>query len=190
MCNLILDGLCYTFGVMLDPLVDAFKADKSVIALVGSLMCGVYLMSGPIVGGLVNKFGCRPVCIMGSIVACIGFVLSIFSPNVPVLILTYGIIVGFGLGLIYLPSVVAVGYYFEKKRALATGIAVCGSGVGTFLFAPLATLLLDTFGWKGANLIYAGLCLNCAVFGALMRPLVLTATKIGSSFIHERECGK
>ena len=78
MCNLILDGLCYTFGVMLDPLVDAFKADKSVIALVGSLMCGVYLMSGPIVGGLVNKFGCRPVCIMGSIVACIGFVLSIF----------------------------------------------------------------------------------------------------------------
>ena len=41
MCNLILDGLCYTFGVMLDPLVDAFKADKSVIALVGSLMCGV-----------------------------------------------------------------------------------------------------------------------------------------------------
>ena len=178
MCNLILDGLCYTFGVMLDPLVDAFKADKSVIALVGSLMCGVYLMSGPIVGGLVNKFGCRPVCIMGSIVACIGFVLSIFSPNVPVLILTYGIIVGFGLGLIYLPSVVAVGYYFEKKRALATGIAVCGSGVGTFLFAPLATLLLDTFGWKGANLIYAGLCLNCAVFGALMRPLVLTATKI------------
>ena len=55
------------------------------------------------------------------------------------------------------------------------GISVCGSGVGTFLFAPLATQLLSTFGWKGANLIFAGLCLNCAVFGALMRPLELKA---------------
>ena len=32
---------------------------------VGSLLCGVYLMSGPIVGGLVNRYGCRPVCIAG-----------------------------------------------------------------------------------------------------------------------------
>ena len=83
----------------------------------------------------------------------------------------YGVIGGFGLGLIYLPAVCAVGYYFEKKRALATGISVCGSGVGTFVFAPLGTYLLEQYGWKGANIIFAALCLQCAVFGALMRPL-------------------
>lgn len=109
-----------------------------------------------------------------------GFCLSTLSPNVPILMLTYGIIGGFGLGLIYLPAVVAVGYYFESKRALATGISVCGSGVGTFLFAPLATHLLEAYGWKGSNLIFAGLCLNCAVFGALMRPLELKAKVIGN----------
>jgi MFS family permease len=105
------------------------------------------------------------------------------------LMLTYGVLGGFGLGLIYLPAVVAVGYYFEKKRALATGISVCGSGVGTFIFAPFATYLLDKYGWRGANIIFAALCLQCAVrltvspifakfiiyllqvFGALMRPL-------------------
>jgi hypothetical protein len=27
--------------------------------------------------------------------------------------------------------------YFEKKRAFATGIAVCGSGLGTFIMAPV-----------------------------------------------------
>ena len=53
------------------------------------------------------------------------------------LMMLYGVIGGFGLGLIYLPAVCAVGYHFEKKRALATGISVCGSGVGTFVFAPL-----------------------------------------------------
>ena len=73
---------------------------------------------------------------------------------------------------------IAFRYYFESKRALATGISVCGSGVGTFLFAPLATQLLEAYGWKGANLIFAGLCLNCAVFGALMRPLELKAKEM------------
>ena len=87
------------------------------------------------------------------------------------LMMLYGVIGGFGLGLIYLPAVCAVGYYFEKKRALATGISVCGSGVGTFVFAPLGTYLLEQYGWKGANIIFAALCLQCAVFGALMRPL-------------------
>ena len=35
---------------------------------------------------------------------------------------------GFGFGLIYLPAIVSVSMYFEKRRAFATGIAVCGSG--------------------------------------------------------------
>jgi len=70
---------------------------------------------------------------------------------------------GIGFGLIYLPAVVCVGYYFETKRSLATGIAVCGSGFGTFAFAPLATMLLQNFDWKVSNLILAGMILSCAV---------------------------
>ena len=89
-----------------------------------------------------NKFGCRPICISGGIVTCIALILSTFVPNVPLLMLTYGLMGGFGFGMVYLPSVVCVGYYFEKRRALATGIAVCGSGVGCFVFAPLANFLL------------------------------------------------
>ena len=91
-----------------------------------------------------NKFGCRPVCIAGGLIACVSLVLSTLVPlKVPLLMLTYGLMGGFGFGMVYLPSVVIVGYYFEKKRALATGIAVCGSGVGCFAFAPLANFLLE-----------------------------------------------
>ena len=61
------------------------------------------------------------ILISGSIITCVAFSLSVFSVNVPMLMLLYGVLGGFGLGLIYLPSVCAVGYYFEKKRALATG---------------------------------------------------------------------
>lgn len=71
----------------------------------------------------------------------------------------------------YLPSIVMVGFYFEKRRAFATGIAVCGSGIGAFVFAPLCDRLLATYGWKGATWIIAGIVLNGVVVGALFRPL-------------------
>ena len=61
--------------------------------------------------------------------------------------------------------------YFEKYRSLATGIAVCGSGLGTFIFAPLSEYLITEYDWEGAMLIIAGLVLNCIVLGALFRPV-------------------
>ena len=78
---------------------------------------------------------------------------------------------GFGFGLIYLPAIVSVTCYFEKKRSFATGIAVCGSGIGTFIFAPLTEALINTYGWRGALLIITAITLNCIIFGALFRPL-------------------
>lgn len=177
MCNMIVDGIAYTFGIFLPELVLYFGEGKGTVAWVGSLLSGVYLAAGPVVSALCNKFGCRAVCIAGSFIATIAFVLSTLSKSITMMMLTYGLIGGLGFGMIYLPSVVAVGYYFETRRSLATGIAVCGSGVGTFTFAPLATLLINEFGtWQSANLLLAGLILNCAVFGALMRPLVYPKT--------------
>ncbi|XP_071039939.1 monocarboxylate transporter 12, partial [Parasteatoda tepidariorum] len=170
-CNVVVDGIAYSFGVFLIHFVDYYGTSKGKTAWVGSLLTGCYLLAGPVVSALTNKFGCRPVTVAGSIISCLAFLLSIFAPPLDVLMLTYGISAGIGFGLIYLPAIVSVGYYFSTKRAFATGIAVCGSGMGAFLFAPLTQLLLETYDWKGALLIMAGLSLNCAVFGSLMRPL-------------------
>ena len=51
---------------------------------------------------------------------------------------------------------VMIGHYFEKRRALATGIVSCGSSVGTFIFAPLSVSVIEYYGWKGAMLILSG----------------------------------
>jgi len=170
-CNFVVDGICYTFGVFLDSYVIHFNAGKGTVSWAGSLLAGIYLSCGPIVSALTNRFGCRTTCIVGSIFGSLSFIASTYSNSVTMLLITYGICGGIGFGLIYLPAIVSVGYYFEKRRALATGIAVCGSGFGTFVFAPVASAMLVAYDWKGANLILAGLILNCAVFGALMRPL-------------------
>lgn len=78
---------------------------------------------------------------------------------------------GFGYGMIFLASIVSVSRYFDKRRSLAMGISVCGSGIGSIVFNPLSKWLLDEYGWRGTLLIEAGLVLNCVAFSALYRPL-------------------
>lgn len=50
--------------------------------------------TGPVVSALCNKFGCRAVCVAGSLVAAVAFVLSTFSKSVTMMMITYGLIGG------------------------------------------------------------------------------------------------
>jgi len=49
---------------------------------------------GPVASVLVNRFGCRIVSIVGSVIAGVFFAISQFSPNIDVMILTYGVMGG------------------------------------------------------------------------------------------------
>lgn len=64
-----------------------------------------------------------------------------------------------------------MGYYFERWRALATGIAMCGSGVGTFIMAPFSGFLIREMGWRGALVAQAFIILFCSICGLMFRPL-------------------
>lgn len=178
MCNFFVDGIIFSFGVFLNDIADAFSVSKARVALVGSLQTGFYLMVGPFVSALANRYGFRLVTILGSVISCIAFVLSYFSTSIEYLYISYGAIGGIGAGLIYVPAVITTGFYFERWRALATGIAVCGSGIGAFLLAPITDILVKNFGWRGALLFQAGMLLNCAIFGAMFRPLKPTRIKM------------
>lgn len=78
---------------------------------------------------------------------------------------------GIGYGLIYLPSIVSVSQYFKKRRAFATGLGVSGSGIGTFAFSPITSLLINKYTWRGAILIQSGLVLNCVACGLVFLPV-------------------
>ncbi|KAH9507596.1 hypothetical protein Btru_051540 [Bulinus truncatus] len=172
-CNMIVDGVCFSFGIVSPEFQKAFGANHEKVGWVGSSLAGCYLLVGPFVAALCGRYGCRKVTIVGSIITMLGFAISTQSSSIEMLIVTYGIIGGIGFGLIYLPSIVCVGYWFEKKRAFATGIVVCGTGIGQFVIPPLAGYLLSEYTWEGHNLILAGLVLKCAVCGMLFIPLNL-----------------
>lgn len=108
---------------------------------------------------------------IGAVIASIAFAISYFANGVVFLYLIYGVIGGIGFSMVYIPSVIIVGYYFERWRALATGIAMCGSGVGTFLFAPFNEAMIEAVGWRTTLLVQSAIILACTVTGAMYRPL-------------------
>ena len=175
--NMIADGVTFSVGVMFVDFQKEFAHSKFRTAGVIGLFHAIPLLSGPIASALTDRYGCRKVTIAGSIIATIGFLLSSLANSLEVLYLTFGIISGFGLSLCYVAALVIVAYYFERRRSFATGISVCGSGVGTFVFAPLTRILIEEYGWRGACVILAGCFLNMCVCGALFRDLEWTVRR-------------
>lgn len=70
---------------------------------------------------------------------------------------------GVGFSLIYLPAIATVGHWFQQRRPLAVGLALCGSGVGCLLGAQAIPRLVDWLTWRGATIILAAFSFQCLV---------------------------
>jgi len=172
-CVCVLDGIGYSFGVFFETLLHDLSGGqgRGVLSIAGGLQVGVYGLASPVVARLVDRYGERRCCVAGGLVSALGLGLASTASSIPGLILAYSVVTGVGFGLLYLPSVVIVPKYFvHKHRGLATGVVLCAAGVGTFLVAPLAQLMLDSWGWRGAMqglaLLAGVLCTLCGCFMA------------------------
>lgn len=163
------DGVSFSFGLMYIEFRREFGASNSKTAWIGSLFMAVPLLTGPIMSSLVDRYGCRHMTILGGFIAGIGFILSCFSQSIEVMYLTFGVLAGIGLGLCYVTAVVSIAYWFDKKRTLAVGLGACGTGIGTFVYAPMTTFFIREYGWRGTCLLLAGTFFNLIVCGTVMR---------------------
>lgn len=83
-----------------------------------------------------------------------------------------------------------IGCYFRKRTALAYGIGLSGSGIGTFVLAPVVQLLIDLYSWRGALLVLSAFIANLCVCGALLRPITLQNFKEEEESGEEKTTGK
>ncbi|XP_064615456.1 monocarboxylate transporter 12-like [Liolophura sinensis] len=127
--------------------------------------------AGPLASVLTNKYDCRRVTIFGGLVMALGLGITFFASSIYFIMVSFGILTGFGAGLCYIPAVAIVSYYFDRRRSFAIGLAVSGIGLGSFGFPPLIRFLYHEYGWQGSFLVLAALILNICVCGALMRPV-------------------
>ena len=95
-----------------------------------SLLIILQTWCSPLQAYLVDKFGPRLLISIGALMSGGGWALSSYVDNVWALYLTYGVICGFGTGIIYVGIIGLMVRWFPDRRGLATGLAAAGYGFG------------------------------------------------------------
>ncbi|KAL2101768.1 hypothetical protein ACEWY4_003529 [Coilia grayii] len=177
----VITGFSYAFpkavSVFFKELIKEFHIGYSDTAWISSIVLAMLYGTGPVCSILVNRFGCRPVMMVGGIFASLGMIMASFATTIYHIYLTTGVITGMGLAMNFQPSLIMLNRYFNEKRPLANGLAAAGSPVALCCLSPLGQMLSYQYGWRGGFLILGGLLLNCCVCGALMRPLTAPKRK-------------
>lgn len=104
-------------------------------------------------------------------------VLASFSTELYHLIITQGLLFGVFSSISYIPAISILAQYFDKRRGMATGLAVSGSGFGGFALSPLLSFLIQKLGWRWAlrlNGIIGGFVVILA--GCFMKSRVQSGT--------------
>ena len=162
-------GSAYTFSAFLDQLQRDFGASRGSVSLVFSLAGFLYLGLGVVSGPLADRFGSRPFAVIGMVLLGVGLALASVARNLIEVYAAYSLGVGLGLGCAYVPAIGAVQRWFVRRRGFASGLAVAGIGLGTLVMPPLASLLIDALGWRGAYLVLGAVAL---LFGGGMALLI------------------
>jgi MFS family permease len=145
-------GSAYTFSAFVEPLQRDFGASRGSVSLVFSLAGFLYFGLGIVSGPLADRFGSRRLAVAGMILTGLGLAAAGAARSLAEVYAAYGLGVGLGVGCAYVPVVGAVQRWFIRRRGFASGLAVSGIGVGTLVMPPLATLLIESLGWRGAYL--------------------------------------
>jgi predicted MFS family arabinose efflux permease len=104
-------------------------------AFIGGFNFSIAMLVAPLVTVLTRKYGMHVVMLTGALLECGGFIAASFASRIWHLHISQGILVGCGIGFIYVPSVAVLSQWFSTKRSLANGISAAGSGVGGAAFA-------------------------------------------------------
>ncbi|RUP47217.1 major facilitator superfamily domain-containing protein [Jimgerdemannia flammicorona] len=149
--NFYVWGVSYGWGIYQGLyLNDVYKGQTSTlkIAFIGTSANAVLTSLGLFLTPIINRIGYRGTMAIGTILAPLGLVLASFSTELWHLYITQGILFGIGGAFVFSPSIALPSQWFDKHRGLATGMSVCGSGVGGLALTPLVQFLIENVGYR------------------------------------------
>ncbi|XP_029945298.1 solute carrier family 16 member 6b [Salarias fasciatus] len=166
-------GTLKSLGVFLEDLMEDFQESNSRVSWVISICVFVFTFTAPLSTWLSNRFGHRPVVMVGGFLMSLGSVTSAFVNSISEMYITMGIVTGLSYSLSFLPTLTLLAQYFSRRRALVTSVASSGECVAMFVFAPALTALKQHIGWRGC-LVVLGVVQSAVVgCGLVLRPIVV-----------------
>lgn len=147
--------------------------------LAGSLIAGKLIAaSSPraavLVGGALFLVGAQAAGIAG---ATSGVAASVGTGGrLAVLYVFFGIMVGLGCSIAHVAALIGVQAFFARRRGLATGLTVAGSGVGAFVMGPVCEALIASSSWGTALAVMGGAAaIICLAAAAVLVPVHVQA---------------
>ena len=168
-------GAVYAWSVFAKALASAanFHLSKVQASIPFEVTIGVIFIGTYIGGRIQDRRGPRAVAMAGGIIYSVGVIIASFATSSSLfwlLVLGYGVIGGFGLGLAYIVPIAMLQKWFPDRRGLITGLAVGGFGFGAVLTSPVAQRLIHadpdqpTSAFLPLGIAYLLLCVVGAFF--------------------------
>lgn len=150
-----------TAGLLLTPISETNGWGRDVFALSFALQNLLWGIGQPFAGGFADKYGARPVLIVGGLLYAAGLALMPLSSAPGAMHFSAGVLIGFALsGASFSIIIGAFGKLLPAEwRTLGFGFGTAAGSFGQFLFTPLASVLVGAYGWETTVLIFAGLML-------------------------------
>jgi MFS transporter, OFA family, oxalate/formate antiporter len=132
----------YTWTLFTGPLNQKLSTTLAELQWTFSLLIILQTWFSPFQAYLVDRFGPRLLISLGALLSGGSWVLSALVDNLWALYLTYGVIGGFGTGIIYVGVIGLMVRWFPDRRGLATGLAAAGYGFGAiFTSFPIDSMI-------------------------------------------------
>jgi len=168
-------GAVYSYSVFRLSLEEVFAVSTTVSGLPYMVSLFFYALFVMLTGPYLRKYKVRYVAFVGALFVMFGWIVSSFAPNILVFTLSYGVLIGTGVGIMYGIPLYLVSLYFPKKSGLFTGLVLLGFGLSPLFSSPLGEFLIEQVGLFDAFL-YLGL-----IFGGVLLVLILfTKEKAGT----------
>ncbi len=154
----IQNGIVIAFALLYLPFIEEFGASRGEVAGIQSAVLLLGGFGGPLIGHALDRLGPRRLFHAGALLAAAGFILASQAGSLSALFVTYGLIGGLGLAALgSQPNMVVAALWYPGASGRAIAVADLGTGLGAFLFIPLAQWLVSRYGWRSSLLVWAAL---------------------------------
>ncbi|ACI18434.1 L-lactate MFS transporter [Dictyoglomus thermophilum] len=138
-------GTVYSWSVFRKPLENILQISAFQSGLPYMLFLFFFALFMALSGKYVSKYP-RLIIFIGGLIVGLGWILSGFFRDIKIIAITYGIIAGSGVGIVYGVPITVISKWFPDKRGLAMGLVISGFGLSPLITAPLARYLIELYG--------------------------------------------
>ncbi|KAI0506270.1 MFS monocarboxylate transporter [Xylaria bambusicola] len=172
-------GLITSFGVFQSHYEELLHVSPSTVSWIGTIQIFILLAIGTFSGRASDAGFVHQAVLLGTVLIVFGMFVTSAATQYYQFILAQGVVIGIGMGILYMPGLSVPSSYFKEKKPLAVAIVASGAGSGGLVYPAMIQQLLPRvgFGWTIRSMAFVTLFIS--IFINLLLRVRVPARKSG-----------